>query len=118
MHVPRPLSRIAAAARRLAGSDGLHCCPMCGRGFVCPIDWEPDGEDHWRIDLRCGQCGVGRRVRVTDAEAAAFDLTLDEHTRRIADELARLDRKRMRSELDVFVAALAHDLIDAADFAR
>jgi hypothetical protein len=119
MPVPRPLTRIAAAIRRLAfGPDGLDRCLMCRRAFVCPIDWESDGDAYWLINLRCGQCGVGRRVRVTDAEAEAYDLTLGEHTRRIADELQRLDRKRMRSELDRFVTALAHDLIDAADFAR
>jgi hypothetical protein len=38
-------------------------------------------------------------------------------TDEIATSLERSDRERMAAELQVFVAALEHDLIDAADFA-
>src|SRR4051794_29159141 len=111
--------RIASAARRLAGPPaGLEHCPGCRKAFVCPLAWEVDGPEHWLIDLRCGACGLRRDVRISNAEATAFDLTLDRQTAQIARELARSDRERMHHELHVFVAALARDLIDAADFAR
>jgi hypothetical protein len=42
---------------------------------------------------------------------------LDRQIATIARAFERVDRERMRCELDVFVAALHHDLIDATDFA-
>ena len=56
--------------RRLFGApSGLERCPDCWRSTVCPIDWETDGEEHWLIKLRCGDCGAWREVRVTNDEA-------------------------------------------------
>jgi hypothetical protein len=98
--------------------EGLHRCRDCGRSFVCPMDWEADGEEHWMIRLRCGECGVVRELRVTNAQASEFDLELYGQTVVIRRALDRIDREQMESELDVFVAALQRDLIDAADFAR
>jgi hypothetical protein len=115
----RPLSRIAAAARRLLPArDGLHRCPACRRDFACPIDWETDGSRHWLIRLRCGACSVWREVRASNAEAKDFDLLLAAQTAQMRRALVRFDRERMEAEIDAFVAALEHDLIDATDFAR
>jgi len=117
-HIRRK-SRIAAAARRLAGGGtGLQYCVACGSDFVCPIEWEPAGPDHWLITLHCGECAVWRNARVTNAEAKTFDLELDRQTATIKRALADIDRERMRVEVDAFAAALQHDLIDPADFAR
>jgi hypothetical protein len=85
---------------------------------VCPIDWEPDGPDHWRIALRCGECESWREVRVTNAEAKEFDYALDTQCSQIQRALDRLERERMEAELDALVVALERDLIDAGDFAR
>ena len=85
---------------------------------MCPIAWETDGDEHWLIELRCGECGAWREVRVTNEEAKAFDFTLDRQTDQIRRALDRIDRERMEAELDVLVGALEHDLIDPADFAR
>jgi hypothetical protein len=38
--------------------------------------------------------------------------------REIQAIIERLDRERMRCETDAFIAALTHDLISPADFAR
>jgi hypothetical protein len=66
--------------------------------MVCPIAWETDGDDHWLIELRCGECGAWREVRVTNEEAKAFDLTLDAQAGRIQRALDRAgprpDRRR------------------------
>lgn len=115
----RRRSRLAAAARRLAGTDpGLHRCPACWTTFVCPVEWEIDGPEHWRIRLHCGECDVWRDVRATNEEAKAFDLELDRQLAQIERALVEVDRERMQAQADVFTAALAHDLIDPADFAR
>ncbi len=114
----RRLSRLAAAARRLVDPGGLHRCPACGEAFVCPVDWEIDGKDHWRMQLRCAACDTWRDVRATNDEAKEFDLVLDRQCGEIHRELLRIDREQMRAELELLTAALEHDLIDAADFAR
>jgi transcription elongation factor Elf1 len=104
--------------RVFAGERGLDRCPECGHAFVCPMEWETDGDEHWLIELRCGECGAWRETRVTNAEAKAFDLALDRQCAEIVRALQRSDRERMETELSVFTAALARDLIDAGDFAR
>lgn len=111
--------RLAAAARRVVGAgDDLHRCPDCGRPFMCPLDWETVGQDHWFIESRCGECGAWRAEIVTNERAKRYDLVLSRQSGAIALSLARLERERMAVELDLLVAALDRDLIDAADFAR
>jgi hypothetical protein len=100
MPLPRSLSRIVAAARRLA------------------VGPDADGEEHFRMWLRCGACDVWREVCVSDAEAKDFELVLDRQTAQIARSFDGIDRDRMEAELNTFVAALDRDLIDATDFAR
>ncbi|HEY6888237.1 MAG TPA: hypothetical protein VI300_10670, partial [Solirubrobacter sp.] len=115
----RRLSRIAAAARGLFGAgDGLHRCPDCGRPFMCPIEWETAGEDHWLIASRCGECGAWHSELATNEEASRFDIVLARQSATIVQALARLERERMEVELDMLVGALDRDLIDAGDFAR
>jgi hypothetical protein len=82
------------------------------------MDWETAGEEHWLIHLRCGACGAWREVVVTNAEASAFDIVLDEQCAEITRALRRIDREEMRAEVDAFVGALDRDLIDPSDFGR
>jgi hypothetical protein len=96
---------------------GLHHCPRCRTSFMCPIEWETDGDEHWLMRLRCGECGIWRRARATNAEAKELDLVLNAQEGQIRRALARIDREQMEAELDVFVGALQRDLIDAGDFA-
>ena len=111
--------RFTAAARGLVGSGhGPHRCVECGRDFMCPIEWETVGDEHWLIHSRCGECGAWRSEVVTNAEAKRYDLLLARQSEVIARGLARIDRERMAAELDRFVAALDRDLIDATDFVR
>ena len=110
--------RITAAARGLVGSDaGPHRCLDCGQPFMCPLEWDTVGEEHWLIHSRCGECGAWRSEVLTNAEAKRFDITLARQSEEIARSLARIEREQMTAELDRFVAALDHDLIDATDFA-
>jgi hypothetical protein len=53
--------------RRASGFYGSDA--HVSRDFVCPIEWEPDGEEHFHMRRRCGACGVWRQARVSDAEA-------------------------------------------------
>ncbi len=50
---------------------------MCGADFVNPVDWEPVGDTHWWMLLRCGACDTWREATVTNDVAARYDLELD-----------------------------------------
>ena len=91
---------------------------VCGSTCVCPVEWEPDGPERWRIQLHCGECDVWRSVSVTNVEAKEFDRVLDRQTAAIERVLAEIDCERMRGEVEAFLLALDRDLIDPADFAR
>jgi hypothetical protein len=99
------------------GSPPLQTCASCGADCVCPTDWEPEDAQRWWMRLRCGECGHVREVVVDNREAAAFDVHLSWQTAKIERALARLDQERMAAQVEQFVTALAHDLVDAGDFA-
>ena len=97
--------------------ESLQRCPWCRTTFVCPMRWQAAGAKHWVVHLRCGECGARRAVKVTDTEAADFEVTLDRQSASIALALMRIERERMERLIATFATALARDLIDAADFA-
>jgi hypothetical protein len=82
------------------------------------MEWETADDDHWLIQLRCGECGEWREVLATNDEASAFDVLLDRQCAEIARALRVIELEEMRAGLDAFVGALDRDLIDASDFAR
>lgn len=81
-----------------------------------PVCWEEADDEHWRILLRCAECDTYREVVVPDDVAKRYECDLERGIAAIAKALERLDRARMATQVDTFVAALEHDLIDAADF--
>jgi hypothetical protein len=102
------------------GSDPdqhLVSCAMCHGDFVNPVDWEPVGDTHWWMLLRCGACDTWREVTVANDVAARFDLELDRRMDVVARALERLDRTRMAAEVETMILALRHGLVDPADFA-
>ena len=82
-----------------------------------PVWWEEADDEHWHMLLRCAQCETYRDVVVGDELAKAYELDLQRGMDEIAATLKQVDRDRMAAEVDVFIAALGHDLIDAGDFA-
>jgi hypothetical protein len=104
--------------RERTPETGLETCLMCGRDFVNPIDWEPVGDHHWWMLLRCGECGVWRETTVEHEIAERFDVELDRRADVLARALQKLDAQRMTAWAESFALALRHGLLDAADFAR
>ena len=96
---------------------GLEDCPVCGRDFVQPVSWEPAGETHWWMFLRCGECGMSREVAVSNAEADRFERALHARASVVAAQVRELEQERLSAEIDAFAAALRQDLIDADFFA-
>jgi hypothetical protein len=81
------------------------------------VSWEETDSDHWHMLLRCAACETYRDVVVSNDVAKRYEEDLRRGMAEIAAELERSDRARMALEVDVFVAALDRDLIDAEDFA-
>jgi hypothetical protein len=115
---------LGRAFNRLRGQERpdldvqLETCGMCQRDFVNPVDWEPAGESHWWMLLRCGACDTWREATVTNAIAARYDFELDKRLDVLSRTLDRIDRRRMAVEVETMIEALRRGLVDAADFAR
>lgn len=101
----------------LAEADDPCVCVACGEPFACPLDWELAEHGHWRVDVRCGECGHRRTVVLPDADAACLNERLADDARAIAGEVRRLDAERMAAEIETLTRALRFDLIGAGDFA-
>jgi hypothetical protein len=95
----RLLRSIPGEWGRRPGRAPLVECPACGSDRACLVDSSEEDETHWWIRLRCAECEVWRDVIATDEEAN------------------ELDRALMAAEVDVLIAALEHDVIDASSFA-
>ena len=96
----------------------LIACAACGSQLVNPVAWHESGETQWWVRLRCGECAWTREVTITDDEAKQLERDLDPGLIVIESIVARLDRERMLSELELFVTALERDLIGPMDFKR
>jgi hypothetical protein len=102
--------------RRRRQADCLRTCPVCGGHLPCPINWEPSGDEHWRIAMRCGDCDSRYELTITNERAKRLDHELDVDLQAIRRVLNTLDRERMADEIEQFVTALDQGLIDAGDF--
>ena len=97
-------------------ADDMTVCPCCSRDFVYPVDWAPAGRRRWSVALRCPECEwVGGGVYDQDL-VDRFDDALDESMKSILDDLELLTRANMQERIEVFVEALAADLILPEDF--
>src|SRR4029450_886244 len=81
LHLPNTqaamFDRLRPKRDQLDPEKHLEACAMCATDFVNPVDWEPVGDTHWWMLLRCGACDTWREVTVTNEIAARFDLELD-----------------------------------------
>ena len=96
----------------------LTICQSCGSDFVIPTEWAEHDPTTWWIRLRCGECGSGREVVVSDATASRYDQRLQRGMDEIARALHRQELEQMARDAETFATALELDLLDAGDFAR
>jgi flavoprotein len=115
---------LGRALNRLRGQEQpdlevqLETCGICKSDFVNPVDWEPVGDSHWWMLLRCGACDTWREATVTNAIAARYDFELDKRLDVITRAVDRIDKRLMAAEVETMIEALRRGLVDAADFAR
>jgi hypothetical protein len=84
----------------------LHICPDC----AC----EP--EQQWQMTLECPNCSWLQTGVYNQLEIELLEEHLDSGVEEMINDLRRLTRANMVSEVERFVAALAHDLILPEDF--
>jgi hypothetical protein len=114
----RAFSKLRIAQDRPDPDVHLENCALCGEDFVNPVDWEPVGETHWWMLMRCGACDTWREATVTNAVAARFDLELDRRMDILERAWARIDANAMAIEVETMIQALKRGLIDPTDFVR
>jgi len=98
--------------------DALRRCPSCTSRLVCPAGWEPADDEHWSIDLRCGDCAHRWNRIIHNTRAARYDIELNHDERILLESLRKLERERMAADVEAFVTALDRDLIHPSDFVR
>ena len=106
--------------RRAAGvrhAADLQHCRACEADLVYPVEWEPFGDAHWWILLRCGACAAQAEVLVANAVAQRFDRELDLAQDEIVRAADRLGLEIMSEQAERLAVALERDLIGADDFA-
>jgi hypothetical protein len=113
----RLLSRRRRAARVRRDAD-LQYCFTCESDSVHPVEWEPFGDSHWWMLLRCGACGAHSEGLVADAAAQRFDRDLDAAQDEIVRAADRLGLEILAAQAESLAVALERDLIGADDFGR
>jgi hypothetical protein len=109
-------SRSMSARPTPPPGSGLHQCRLCHDDYVVPVWWEEVDDQQWHMLLRCAQCDTYLDVVVNNDVAEAYERDLQRGMAEIAATLDRSDRARMVDEVQIFIAALERDLIDATDF--
>jgi hypothetical protein len=94
----------------------LQLCLECGADSVHPVEWEPFGETHWWMALRCGACWNCSEVLVDDDSAQRFDRALDSAQHQMVLAADRLRLESMSAQAERLAVALDRDLIGADDF--
>ena len=112
------LSRRRCRAEGVRRDADLQRCRECQSDSVHPVEWEPFGDTHWWILLRCGACGARGEGLVANAVAQRFDRELDEAQDEMVRAADRLGLEIMSAQVESLAVALERDLISADDFAR
>jgi hypothetical protein len=81
------------------------------------MEWAPDGETSWTIETRCGECGTWAELLLSNAQAARFDVLLDEQIALMVRAVQRLEAERAAREFESLIEAFRLDLIGPGDFA-
>ncbi|HEV2998022.1 MAG TPA: hypothetical protein VGX16_02870 [Solirubrobacteraceae bacterium] len=98
------------------GELPLHVCPSCAGHLVYPLDWSEEGEEHWRILLRCPECQEVREGVFGQTAVELLDDELDRATGALLSDFQRMTHANMVQEIEFFVRALHADVIVPSDF--
>lgn len=94
----------------------LHVCFHCGSELVHPLDWTDEGDESWRLLLRCPECEATREGVFTQDEIDCLEDELDRGIGSLLSDLRRMTHTNMCEEVEFFVRALHADVIVPSDF--
>jgi hypothetical protein len=106
---------LVAFVKRVCRRSTLRRCPLCGSQAIGEFEYEMVDGLHARARQQCGQCGVWRQIVTAVWVVGRHERMLEadrSHIRRFAE---RLERSRVLSETNAFVAALRDDVVGAKD---
>jgi hypothetical protein len=111
-----PAAGEAASPSEVQPHQDLQVCVECSSELVFPTAWEQEGDDAWRVTLRCPSCETWREGVFSQETVEHFDAELDAGSEALTADLRRLTRANMAEEIDRFRAALDADALLPEDF--
>jgi hypothetical protein len=94
----------------------LCVCEACATDLVEPYEWEPAGDQLWRVALFCPNCDHTSEGVFSQACVDRYDERLDDATALLITDLKRLEAAAMAEYVDRFVGALNAGAIAPEDF--
>jgi ribosome-binding protein aMBF1 (putative translation factor) len=109
------LAKLRRLCRRRRSRSPLRDCPLCGSEAVGTLEYEIIDAAQARVLQQCGACGVWRQTVTSVYLAARHERTLEADRNAIGRSAERLERSRVMSETNAFVATLQDDVVGAED---
>lgn len=81
-----------------------------------PVDWDEAGASHWKVVLRCPECGWSDTGTFSDEAVERFERELDRGTDALLSDQRKLQMEIMQDDIDWFVSALQAGHIIPEDF--
>jgi hypothetical protein len=103
-------------AHATASPQELHLCGDCDSRFVHPRAIERRGENGWKLDLHCPECGWTETGVFPENVIEEFEKELERGYAELERSLAHLARDNMADYVDRFASALTADAIHPMDF--
>jgi len=94
----------------------LERCPHCRSRAVRRADGHALNVITARAAVQCGQCGLWRRVVVSQSQCEAHSRHVTRDQRRIRRTLAQLERRRRQVDIRAFIVCLRSEIAGAEDF--
>ncbi len=95
--------------------DRFVCC-RCSSDLIQPLEWEPVGDDEWRVLIRCPECFLVAGASLDTRQKHLFQNMLDEATHSLEQAAEALDGEVFRDTCRGFAQALHAGLIYPMDF--
>jgi hypothetical protein len=101
--------------RRPRRPPPLRLCPLCGSDAVRAFEYELVDALQARVLQQCGACGAWRQIVSPLDVAARHERTLEADRNAIRRDAERLERSRVLSDTNAFVAVLQDDIVSSED---
>jgi hypothetical protein len=81
-------------------------CPGCSSDAVAVTDRHEHGPAHWRVRMRCGECGSWRETVIARLLFTSLERVIEADLAEMQEAVARLEQARIEDEVSRFSAEL------------